>query len=342
MEDERRCKMCFNGASHVDPLIRACGCTAAAVHRDCLDQWRAVSPHADSMTTCEVCQTQYKLIIIPESGCGICYRYTRYTLAVTMDLLFFFSIFAAVYIFCGWVGDKALTEFVRSLICVPTTWDSCEDQPMEFLWQSSWRGSIWFWGFVVLFFFIGIVGCCVCAFCKPESSYDGDRTSYGHSDCWWIWCGPSYYHGSYYSPYGYWGPGDTLCLWCMLPHYHYAPSTYMGSCHGCAGGGCSGLGGNQNCGKDAAMVLIIIVIIIVAIFVIIGVILGSIMLFLLVNKITKRHLTLLQRRAEAKQSMVADQDDPEEMSRVSEGLFVGVTVNTEKDELLFKGDIVTK
>lgn len=49
--------------------------------------------------------------------------------------------------------------------------------------------------------------------------------------------------------------------------------------------------------------------IIVAIFVIIGVVFGSLLAFLVVNKITKRHLEILQRKSDAKKLVVANLDD---------------------------------
>jgi len=56
--------------------------------------------------------------------------------------------------------------------------------------------------------------------------------------------------------------------------------------------------------------LIVIALIIVAIFIVIGTIVGSLIAFMVINKITKRHLDLLQRRADTQQLIVADLDDP--------------------------------
>lgn len=62
-------------------LIRPCACSGSLrfVHRECLDKWRAVSPHPDAMVACELCKSKFKLIETPEGCGGSCWRYTRYT-----------------------------------------------------------------------------------------------------------------------------------------------------------------------------------------------------------------------------------------------------------------------
>jgi biopolymer transport protein ExbB/TolQ len=66
------------------------------------------------------------------------------------------------------------------------------------------------------------------------------------------------------------------------------------------------------------VVLLVIVAIIVAIFVIVGLVFGSVLAFLVINKITKRHLDLLQRKMDTKNLVVANLDDVEEMKLAEE------------------------
>jgi len=198
---------------------------------------------------------------------------------------------------------------------------------MPFLSGGLWTGRIWFWGFIVFFFILGVVGSVVyCCFRGDE----GSDNNYGHehysnSSCWWIFCGPSYYNGYYYySPYGYWGPGDILCFyWLMTPHWGFHHHTYTCcDCHGCAGcAGCTSLNdcsGGNDCGKDGLIALLVIVIIVVLVFVIIGVVVGSLIIFLLANKIMKRHLTLLERQAHTQKLIVCNLDDPAEVNEAEE------------------------
>lgn len=97
------------------------------MHRECLDKWRAVSPHpgiltllvvlilSDAMVGCELCKTQYKLISTPESSWASCWRNTRYTAAVTLDLTFFLAICVGLYLLCGYVADLSFTRVVANV-----------------------------------------------------------------------------------------------------------------------------------------------------------------------------------------------------------------------------------
>ncbi len=66
------------------------------------------------------------------------------------------------------------------------------------------------------------------------------------------------------------------------------------------------------------MVFLVIIAIIVAVFVVVGLVFGSVLAFLVVNKITKRHLDLLQRRMDTKNLVVANLDDMEELKMAEE------------------------
>jgi hypothetical protein len=110
----------------------------------------------------------------------------------------------------------------------------------------------------------------------------------------------------------------------LLPHSSPPSALLTAVGNNCSGGGCGGCGGCGSWsggGKDgeAAIILLVIVAIIVAIFVIIGLIFGSILTFLLINKITKRHLDILQKKSDAKKLVVADLDDPGQVAMAREG-----------------------
>jgi len=218
----------------------------------------------------------------------------------------------------GYLGDLVLTGPIKSLL--PKGYNNTVLYLPFLGYKNIFSGRIWFWGFVVFFFVLGVVGsifyCCFRNDAGSQNEYGRDQ--YNHSTCWWIFCGPSYYNGYYYySPYGYWGPGDILCFyWLLTPHYHYHQSAICcyGDCtHCCHGGiaGCSGGGGD--CGKDGLGAFAIIIIIVVVVFVVIGVVVGSLLAFLIVNKILKRHLTLLERQASTQKYVVCNLDNQTEV-----------------------------
>jgi len=72
--DEHECRYCLM-AEPVSDLIRPCSCTGTVryAHRGCLNRWRALSPHSDAMTTCEICHTQFQIVntkITEEPSCA--------------------------------------------------------------------------------------------------------------------------------------------------------------------------------------------------------------------------------------------------------------------------------
>jgi len=300
------------------------------------------------MTTCELCKTNYR-IIARETGDK--FKGLRYVGAVALDLALFISLFVALYLFAGFIGDIALTGAIKSLLQNgPTVNGSCTLVYMRFLCSPIFQGRIWFWGFICFFFVLGVVGvifaCCYKDSGSANHSYGHD--SYSNNTCWWVWCGPSYYNGYYYySPYGYWGPGDLMCYWCLVNdmHYHHHSHAGCAGCAGCSGGDCtgcdtSGCSGNGDCGKEGFIIIIVIVIIIVAVFVIIGIVFGSIITFLIVNKVMKRHLTILEKQAFSKKYFVCNLDDPNEVQEADncndQFAEVIVSVNDESKQPLNK------
>jgi len=68
----------------------------------------------------------------------------------------------------------------------------------------------------------------------------------------------------------------------------------------------------------------VIVLIIVAVFVLIGIIFGTILTVLVVNKIIKRHVNLLERQANARTFMVADLNNPAQVAEADRQMAEGV------------------
>jgi len=304
-------------------LIHPCRCAGSLryTHRHCLDRWRTVSPHPDSLSACEICKTKY-LITYKLENKNECLSKFRYGLAVTLDITFFLAIFAGLWIGFGYVGDLSLNSLlitIRSQLSLSGWFGFALD-------SNIWTGRIWFWGFICLFFVLGIVGCFFYCCYREEGSSTANTSSayYRHNDCYFICCGPTYYNGYYYgTPYGYWNSNDILCCWLCLnthphPHHHAAAC----DCSGCVGGSCgnccanSGCGDCKDCGgKESMTVLLVIGIVVVLIVVLCGVVFATFMSFMVVNKIIKRHLHLLDRRQTVESEMVVDLDDPEQVTK---------------------------
>jgi len=101
----------------------------------------------------------------------------------------------------------------------------------------------------------------------------------------------------------------------------------MMACTGCCAGDCSGIGHSCSGGDtngNGAMVLLIIVLIIIAIFIIVGVIFGTILASMVLGKIVKRHLALLERRANARTFLVADLNNPAQVAEADRQAAAGI------------------
>jgi len=309
--DSRECRLCLLSEPE-DDLIRPCSCSGSVryTHRKCLDRWRTVSPHSDSLSTCEICKSQFYVIRKKESG--TCWRRTKFGFAVFLDITFFLCIFFALWLGFGYVGDLAVNDLFGSEFPCNVT---CNDYFQFTHLSSLWSGRIWFWGFIWFFFTLGCIGCFVfiCLKCcggEEDNSAQSSSDYYGRNDCYWICCGPSYYNGMYYGPYSYWGYNDILCCYLcsggLSPHHSHS-TVYGGNNCNCQGCDCKG----GNCGGEGFLVMVAIVVII---FVVCGLIFGTILTFLVVNKIVKRHLYILERMHSVDHEMVADLDNPVQMS----------------------------
>jgi len=82
---------------------------------------------------------------------------------------------------------------------------------------------------------------------------------------------------------------------------------------------CGSCDGDCNCGDagggggDAGLVIIVILLVILAIFVAIGIVFGSLVVFMLMNKVVRRQLAIMDRKDHTAYELVADLDDPKQV-----------------------------
>jgi len=321
--DPHECRLCLLNEQPQD-LIHPCHCIGSLryTHRKCLDRWRTVSPHPDSLTTCEICKTQYRITYNLKNK-NECLSKFRYMLAVTLDITFFIAIFVGLWIGLGYLGDMAgLNNLMINIRQKYGLYDL-----FRFTLESNiWTGRIWFWGFVCLFCILGIAGCIFYCCYREEGSSTSNTSSssyYRRSDCYFICCGPTYYNGYYYgTPYGYWNSSDILCCWLCLsahPHHFHHHNAAACDCSGC-GSSCGNCGGDcKNCGgKEGLSILLVIGIVVVLILILCGIVFAVFMTFMIVNKIIKRHLHMLDRQQTVESEMVVDLDDPDQVSKAED------------------------
>jgi len=330
------CRLCLLSEPAED-LIRPCNCNGSLryTHRKCLDRWRYVSPHPDSVTTCEICKSKFKIVHNIKNR--TCFNRTRYGLAVALDISFFIAVIVGLWIGFGYLGDLLFNFNI-----VPCTTGIC----LLFRFTSGplWEGRIWFWGFIVLFFVMGIVG--ILVFCCYRKRGDDTSTDvrdspgyYSRSDCYWICCGPTYYNGFYYgSPYGYWNSSDMLCCYlCMNSNMHYHHHAASGcNCNGCTECNSPDLNGCNS--KDGPQAIVIILAIVVLIVVLCGLIFAAFVSFMIMNKIIKRHLYLLERKEVVESEIVVDLDDPFQVAQSSKQAQEGFLPTEEKQLLTVSED----
>jgi len=319
--NSKHCRICLI-SEPLDDLILPCKCSHA--HRTCLDRWRSVSPHPDAMSKCEICLTDFEIEKV-ENEAARCYAKFQFGVVVLLDVFFIVGIFVGLWIGFGFLGDMGINNalkhychFDKLNVTYPmntTTPNLCN--LFSFTGASNiWLGRVWFWGFVLLFFLLGIIGCfffCCCREKNPPRSYES-RSYYDRSSCYWWWCGPSYYNGYYYSsPYGYYGTNDILCcyLCCSTAPYHHHHTTggNWSNCN-CSSNDCSdGCTGNcDKCDGDSGSVLVVILLIIVAIIVICGIVFTVFIALLIMNKIIKRHMHILERQSRTQLERIRDRE----------------------------------
>jgi len=241
---------------------------------------------------------------------------------VFLDIVFLLSIFMGLWIGFGFLGDIWLNKILLTdLPCFKTSNTTSHESWgifFKFVVQDVWHGRVWFYGFVLFFVVLGMIGC-IFFFCcrdKGNSSLGNNRDYYDRSFCYWWWCGPTYYNGYYYSnPYGYYNSSDVLCCWiCCLDtptHTHHHGGT---NCD-CGGGTCSGCdscgNGSDDCCSgdgDGKEIMLIILLIVVIIMIICGIVFTVFISFMIGNKIIKRHTHILQKQGEAIVQRVRDRD----------------------------------
>lgn len=102
-QDAPECRCCLRSQADWD-FIRPCPC-ASVVHRACLDKWRAVSPNPNSMTRCDVCDSQYEFEAdsSEEKNEKCCSPMARFGVAVTRDVFIILSLCVGLVLLSGLV-----------------------------------------------------------------------------------------------------------------------------------------------------------------------------------------------------------------------------------------------
>jgi len=62
MNDVNECRICLDGNTNEELLIRPCKCNTAYVHPSCLQTWRMYNVNNNKYIMCEVCRTPYNII----------------------------------------------------------------------------------------------------------------------------------------------------------------------------------------------------------------------------------------------------------------------------------------
>jgi len=160
------CRICLI-SDPLDDLILPCKCSHA--HRTCLDRWRSVSPHPDAMTKCEICLTDFEIEKVENSSAKCCAK-VQFGVVVLLDVLFVLGIFVGVWIAFGYAGDIGMngslqhfchqTNPYNTTIIVSSPGEIFLCNLFSFTGDSNiWLGRVWFWGFILIFFLLGIIGC---------------------------------------------------------------------------------------------------------------------------------------------------------------------------------------
>jgi hypothetical protein len=304
------CRICQSSGNAHD-LIRPCTCSDSSsyVHRACLNRWRAVSPFPDALTKCEHCGVDYKLIYSTKPN--TCGDKARAGFIIALDFTLILAVIMGLWILCGYAVERLLDN--------PVAWGYFKDLP---LWD-----KIFLYGFITFFAILGILGlvcfCCSCGGEPREEPYEYQNSSRG--DCYWACCGPMYVNGYYYpTPYSHWSSSDVLCCYICLNSTHGHSSACDCTCRACVEGLSCGVcegghvrcegGGNNNNGQT---VLLVILIVILVVLVTIGIIFGSIVVFMLMNKVIRKQMSILDRKSQVGYVLVADLDDPDQVAQAS-------------------------
>jgi len=267
-----------------------------------------------------------------EDSCAKCTSRFQFGVVVLLDVLFIVIIFLGLWIGFGFLGDVGFNKIFLSSCHNSTTITGKKVSPpdwcnfFKFTQDPIWQGRVWFYGFVLFFFVLGIIGCFFFLCCRdknPSSKLKEDRQYYyDRSSCYWWWCGPTYYGGYYYSsPYGYYNSTDLLCCWCCLtnssPHHHSTVNNWDCNCNA---NDCNASGGNCNGNNDLGSAFIIVILIVVIIGIICGIIFTAFVSLMIINKIIKRHMHILQRQALTKVERIRDRDQkaPVEITTVTD------------------------
>ena len=311
----RQCRFCLEcDEDPSDPLIAPCRCkgTSKWVHRSCLNQWRASNTRPTAFTHCTECQFEYHLEVQAlHDDSDAARRRRKFRLLIARDFaMVFFAVQVCIVLLSCVV--YAVDDASKIRIENDDGSESWEPPIRYFLFSDAYFGEstktvYYICGFTLFLALIGFVGCCakacgsgdpdewtdfVCTpcFCSSRrrrrrhhrSTYYGDRVVFVHDDC---------------------------CFWCCYDCCSGPSSSSRrhedcdGCCSSSSSDGCNNSCSDSDGGPGA---LLIIVVVLVLFFAVVGVVYGLVMASAVAQRVTQRHMYVLQRRVLAKDYKVKD------------------------------------
>ncbi|KAH3757372.1 hypothetical protein Pelo_10800 [Pelomyxa schiedti] len=273
--EEPVCRNCHEGGGN---LISPCSCSGSVkwVHRECLDQWRAVSPNPLSFYRCDICHTKYLLRRKSRDRCKV---YSHFVLLCLRDIgVLLLSISAVVTLlgmFMMWVNSRGDLDNLFYVV-----WDATT--------VTYWPKVI-IYGFGTLFFLIGIIGLpvLICKFCcndEPPRTYSYDTYPYHHnsesSTFWWFF---------------FWRQPPVVVL--------HSPAVSTSYHAPISGGSHSDSSSSSSSDGDGCGLAILIIILI---FVVIGFIVGVCLFIWFFAYTVRKHLALLKKKSDSQLVEVID------------------------------------
>jgi len=272
-----------------------------------------VSPKASSFYNCDICQHSYDIKDVDENGnvvhdrqdgCGA-YKpksIAKFTAFILSDVVIVALVWQVLVFIC--TGFFALLDFDYYL--------------RDKLFGADFNVfvSTYICGFVLFFFFLGLLGIFLMACVGLNYCING--TLFGNcfsANDYYTYENYPYYGRYRYNPYLdvsdmcfwycfwtslYGRPNVGCCFLCLDCCSAPAHVGHAGSDMDCCSGGCGG-GGDMDCKGDGALYIIVIIVLVIAV---IGVVFGFILLGILGWRIFNRRIKVLQRKEVAKTQQI--------------------------------------
>ncbi|WOL09415.1 hypothetical protein Cni_G18168 [Canna indica] len=258
-------------------FIAPCKCkgTSKFVHRECLDQWRAVK-EGFAFSHCTICKAPYYLRVHVHENRR--WRILKFRFFVTRDVLFVFAVVQLI---------------ISSLAYLVYLIDSTQNFSLWLAWGFGGQFSFYYICGAILFFaLLGLSGCFITCF-DPQVHNDLSQPCRELCLC---CCQPGMFAGHQRSGTNYyfiWGAPSTDCTTCC-------------ECDCCESteGGC--LGGGDGDGESALPVLLIVGLLVLGLFTVIGIFYSVLVATMVLQRIWQRHYHILTKRMLTQEYVVED------------------------------------